>query len=174
MAESPTAAPEPAAGAAAPRVHSVLPNFSAPMTGAQTFELNGRPARYTVLYFYPKDNTPGCTTEAMNFRDHHDEFTALGAAIYGISRDSLRSHENFKTKLGLPFELISDPDEAVCNRFDVMKMKNMYGKKVRGVERSTFVIDADGKLVKEWRGVKVNDHVQEVLDFLTSQPQNVE
>lgn len=174
MAESPTAAPEPAAGAAAPRVNDVMPNFSAPMTGAQPFELNGRPARYTVLYFYPKDNTPGCTTEAMNFRDRYDEFTALGAAIFGISRDSLRSHENFKTKLGLPFELISDPDETVCNRFDVMKMKNMYGKKVRGVERSTFVIDADGKLVKEWRGVKVNDHVDEVLEFLRSQPQNVE
>jgi peroxiredoxin Q/BCP len=141
------------------------------MTGDQTFELSGRPARYTVLYFYPKDNTPGCTTEAMNFRDHHDEITALGAAVYGISRDSLRSHENFKAKLGLPFELISDPDEAVCTRFDVMKMKNMYGKKVRGVERSTFVIDADGRLVKEWRGVKVTDHVQEVLEFLRSKSQ---
>ena len=106
----------------------------------------------------------------MNFRDRYDEFKALNTDVYGISRDSLRSHENFKTKLGLPFELISDPDEAVCTQFDVMKMKNMYGKKVRGVERSTFVIDADGKLVKEWRGVKVNDHVQEVLEFLQSQP----
>ena len=169
MAESPTAAPDPAA--AAPVVNEVIANFSAPMTGDQTFELSGRPAQYTVLYFYPKDNTPGCTTEAMNFRDHYDEITALGAAVYGISRDSLRSHENFKSKLGLPFELISDPDEAVCTRFDVMKMKNMYGKKVRGVERSTFVIDADGRLVKEWRGVKVNDHVQEVLEFLRSKSQ---
>ena len=164
MAESPSAAPEKADLAAA------LPNFTAAMTGDQTFELNGRPARYTVLYFYPKDNTPGCTTEAMAFRDHHDEFTALGAAIYGLSRDSLRSHESFKAKLGLPFELISDPEEAVCTQFDVMKMKNMYGKKVRGVERSTFVIDANGKVVKEWRGVKVNDHVDEVLEFLKSQP----
>ena len=163
MAESPSAAPtEP------------LPNFTAAMTGDQTFELQGRPARYTVLYFYPKDNTPGCTTEAMNFRDHHDEITALGATVYGISRDSLRSHESFKAKLGLPFELISDPEEAVCNQFDVMKMKNMYGKKVRGVERSTFVIDANGKVVKEWRGVKVNDHVAEVLEFLKSQPQELE
>jgi peroxiredoxin Q/BCP len=102
----------------------------------------------------------------MSFRDYHDEFTALGAAVYGLSRDSLRSHEGFKSKLGLPFDLISDPDEAVCTQFDVMKMKNMYGKKVRGVERSTFVIDADGKVMKEWRGVKVNDHVEEVLDFL--------
>jgi peroxiredoxin Q/BCP len=168
VAESPTAAPDSATGAAAPVTNEVIANFSALMTGGQTFELAGRPARYTVLYFYPKDNTPGCTTEAMNFRDRHDELTALGAAVYGISRDSLRSHENFKAKLGLPFELISDPDEAVCTRFDVMKMKNMYGKKVRGVERSTFVIDADGRLVKEWRGVKVNDHVQEVLDFLAS------
>lgn len=164
MAESPSAAPEKADLAAA------LPNFTAAMTGDQTFELNGRPARYTVLYFYPKDNTPGCTTEAMAFRDHHAAFEALGAQIVGVSRDSLRSHENFKAKLGLPFELISDPDEALCNRFDVMKMKNMYGKKVRGVERSTFVIDAHGKVVKEWRGVKVNDHVTEVLEFLKSQP----
>jgi peroxiredoxin Q/BCP len=147
-----------------------LANFSAAMTGGQAFELSGRPVKYTVLYFYPKDNTPGCTTEAMNFRDHHDELTALGAAVYGISRDSLRSHEGFKAKLGLPFELISDPDEAVCTQFDVMKMKNMYGKKVRGVERSTFVIDAHGKVMKEWRGVKVNDHVDEVLEFLKSQP----
>jgi len=147
-----------------------LANFSAAMTGDQTFELNGRPAKYTVLYFYPKDNTPGCTTESIAFRDHHDAFTALGAAVFGLSRDSMRSHESFKAKLGLPFELISDPDEAVCTQFDVMKMKNMYGKKVRGVERSTFVIDADGKVVKEWRGVKVNNHVSEVLDFLKSQP----
>ena len=147
-----------------------LANFSAAMTGDQTFELTGRPAKYTVLYFYPKDNTPGCTTEAMAFRDHYPEFTALGAAIYGLSRDSLRSHESFKAKLGLPFDLISDPDEAVCTQFDVMKMKNMYGKKVRGVERSTFIIDANGQVVKEWRGVKVNDHVDEVLEFLKSQP----
>jgi thioredoxin-dependent peroxiredoxin len=145
-------------------------NFSAPMTSEKTFELHGRPAKYTVLYFYPKDSTPGCTTEAMAFRDHYDEFRALGADIYGISRDSLRSHENFKGKLGLPFELISDPDELVCNQFNVMKMKNMYGKQVRGVERSTFVFDASGRLVKEWRSVKVNDHVTEVLEFLKSQP----
>ena len=147
-----------------------LANFSAAMTGDQTFELNGRPAKYTVLYFYPKDNTPGCTMESIAFRDHHEEFTALGAAVFGLSRDSMRSHESFKAKLGLPFELISDPDEAVCTQFDVMKMKNMYGKKVRGVERSTFVIDAHGKVVKEWRGVKVADHVIEVLEFLKTQP----
>ena len=145
-------------------------NFSAPMTGDQPFELAGRPAKYTVLYFYPKDNTPGCTTESIAFREAFPAFQAAQAEIYGISRDSLRSHENFKGKLGLPFELISDPEEAVCQQFGVMKMKNMYGKQVRGIERSTFIIDAQGRLVKEWRGVKVNDHVAEVLEFLKSQP----
>ena len=148
---------------------SVVP-FTAPMTGEQQFTLQGRPARYTVLYFYPKDNTPGCTTESIAFREAWPEFQALGAEIYGLSRDSLRSHENFKAKLGLPFELISDPEEAVCTQFNVMKQKNMYGKQVRGVERSTFVIDAQGRMVKEWRGVKVADHVTEVLEFLKSQP----
>jgi peroxiredoxin Q/BCP len=151
-------------------VNAQVANFQAPMTSGKTFELQGRPAKYTVLYFYPKDNTPGCTTEAMSFRDHYDEFQAAGAEIFGISRDSLKSHENFRAKLGLPFELISDPDEAVCNQFGVMKMKTMYGKQVRGVERSTFVFDASGRLVKEWRSVKVNDHVNEVLEFLKSQP----
>jgi len=140
------------------------------MTGDQRFELAGRPTKYTVLYFYPKDNTPGCTTESIAFREAYPEFQAANAEIYGISRDSLRSHENFKSKLGLPFDLISDPEETVCNQFGVMKLKNMYGKQVRGVERSTFVIDANGKLVKEWRSVKVNNHVAEVLEFLKSQP----
>ena len=156
VAESPTAA-------------SIV-NFSAPMTSGQTFELAGRPAKYTVLYFYPKDNTPGCTTESIAFREAYPEFQAAQTEIYGISRDTLRSHEGFKGKLGLPFELISDPEEAVCQQFGVMKMKNMYGKQVRGIERSTFIIDAQGRLVKEWRGVKVNDHVAEVLEFLKSQP----
>jgi peroxiredoxin Q/BCP len=145
-------------------------NFSAPMTGNQTFELSGRPEKFTVVYFYPKDNTPGCTTESMAFRDRYPEFQAAKTAIYGLSRDSLTSHENFKSKLGLPFELISDPDETVCNQFGVIKMKNMYGKQVRGIERTTFVFDADGRIVKEWRGVKVNDHVDEVLEFVKSQP----
>jgi peroxiredoxin Q/BCP len=140
------------------------------MTGDKTFELLGRPARHTVLYFYPKDNTPGCTTESIAFREHFPEFQALDTEIYGLSRDSMKSHDNFKSKLGLPFELISDPDEHVCEQFGVMKMKNMYGKQVRGIERSTFVFDASGRLVKEWRGVKVNDHVDEVLEFLKSQP----
>ncbi|WP_273672067.1 peroxiredoxin [Janthinobacterium fluminis] len=143
-----------------------MPDFTAPMTGGQSFQLAGRPAKYTVLYFYPKDNTPGCTTESMAFRDHYQQFQQAGIDIYGISRDSLRSHEGFKAKLGLPFELIADSDEAVCLQFGVMKMKQMYGKTVRGVERSTFIIDAEGKLVKEWRGVKAATHVDEVLEFV--------
>ncbi|UUZ53257.1 peroxiredoxin [Massilia sp. H-1] len=141
------------------------------MTGGAPFQLSGRPARYTVLYFYPKDNTPGCTTESIAFRDLHPAVRrCLAAEIYGISRDSMRSHDGFKAKLGLPFELISDPEEAVCALFGVMKMKNMYGKQVRGIERSTFVVDADGKLVKEWRGVKVPNHAEEVLEFIKTQP----
>ncbi len=139
------------------------------MTSALTFHLSGRAARCTVLFFYPKDNTPGCTTENIAFRDLYPQFVAAGAEIYGISRDSLRSHESFKAKLDLPFELISDPDEAVCLQFGVMKMKQMYGKTVRGVERSTFVIDADGILVKEWRGLRVAGHVDEVLEFVVHQ-----
>ncbi|WP_348695795.1 peroxiredoxin [Duganella fentianensis] len=148
---------------------TAVSDFSAAMTGGQTFQLAGRAARYTVLFFYPKDNTPGCTTENIAFRDLHEQFRAAGTEIYGISRDSLRSHEGFKTKLGLPFELISDPDETLCLLFDVMKMKQMYGKTVRGIERSTFVIDAQGQIVKEWRGVKVAGHVDEVLEFVTRQ-----
>ena len=148
---------------------TVVTDFSAAMTSGQTFQLSGRPARYTVLFFYPKDNTPGCTTENMAFRDNYEKFQAAGTEVYGVSRDSIRSHEGFKMKLGLPFELISDPEEALCQQFGVMKMKQMYGKTVRGIERSTFVIDANGQLVKEWRGVKVADHVDEVLEFVSRQ-----
>ncbi|MYN07465.1 peroxiredoxin [Pseudoduganella aquatica] len=147
---------------------ATVADFSAAMTSGKTFQLSGRPAKHTVLFFYPKDNTPGCTTENMAFRDLHEQFLAAGAEVVGISRDSLKSHENFKAKLGLPFELISDPDEAVCQLFGVMKMKQMYGKTVRGIERSTFVIDGSGRLVKEWRGVKVAGHVDEVLEFVKS------
>ncbi len=136
------------------------------MTSGKTFNLADYRGKNLVLYFYPKDNTPGCTTEGMQFRDLHPQFQAANTEIFGISRDSLKSHENFKGKLGMPFELISDPDETLCTMFDVMKMKNMYGKQVRGVERSTFVIDAAGKVVKEWRGVKVPAHVDEVLAFI--------
>lgn len=122
----------------------------------------------TVLYFYPKDNTPGCTLEGHDFRDNYAKFKRAGAQILGISRDSLKSHENFKTKHKFQFELISDPDEVLCTLFDVMKMKNMYGKKVRGVERSTFLIDAKGVLRQEWRKVKVDGHVETVLTAVKS------
>jgi thioredoxin-dependent peroxiredoxin len=119
-----------------------------------------------VLYFYPKDNTPGCTTQGADFRDRHKEFSRAGAEVFGISRDSLKSHEGFKAKMKFPFELLADPEEKVCGAFGVMKDKNMYGRKVRGIERSTFVIDDKGRLAREWRGVKVPGHVEEVLNFV--------
>jgi peroxiredoxin Q/BCP len=124
--------------------------------------------RAVVLYFYPKDNTPGCTTESQDFRDMHEKFLQAGCVIIGVSRDSLKSHENFRCKYDLPFPLITDPDETVCNLFGVIKQKNMYGKQVRGIERSTFLIDAYGVLVQEWRGVKVPGHAKEVLQAAKS------
>ena len=139
------------------------PDFSIPATGDTTFRLSDHKGHPVVLYFYPKDNTPGCTVEGADFRDLHKEFAALGAVVAGISRDSVKSHEGFKAKMDFPFALLSDSDEALCTLYGVMKMKNMYGKKVRGIERSTFLIDAKGVLVKEWRGVKVPGHVAEVL-----------
>ena len=144
------------------------PDFTAAMTGEAQFTLSQHRGSKLILYFYPKDNTPGCTTESMNFRDLHASFVAAQTQIFGISRDSIRSHESFKNKLGLPFDLISDPDETVCNLFGVMKMKKLYGRESRGIERSTFVIDANGKLAKQWRGLKVNGHVEEVLAFVQS------
>ena len=138
------------------------------MTGEQSYNLADYRGKNLVIYFYPKDNTPGCTTESLRFRDLHADYRAANTEVFGISRDSLRSHEGFKSKLELPFDLISDPEESLCNQFDVMKVKNMYGKKVRGIERSTFVIDATGKLVKEWRGVKVPGHADEVLEYVRS------
>lgn len=143
-----------------------VPDFELSATGDQFFRLSAAKGKTVVLYFYPKDSTPGCTTEAQQFRDLYPKFQAIGCDIYGISRDSLKSHGNFKTKQCLPFELLSDPDEAVCQQFSVMKMKNLYGKQVRGIERSTFVIDGAGVLRREWRGVKVPGHAQEVLDFV--------
>jgi len=121
-----------------------------------------------VLYFYPKDNTPGCTTESMDFRDAYADFVAAGCQVWGLSRDSIKSHENFKAKLSLPFDLISDPDEIACAAFGVMKLKNMYGKQVRGIERSTFVLGEGGSVLREWRGVKVPSHVAEVLAFVNT------
>ena len=143
-----------------------LPQFELPATGGRTFRLGEGKENFLVLYFYPKDNTPGCTTEGQQFRDLYSEFQKLGAEVYGISRDSLKSHESFKSKMGFPFELLSDAEETACKLFNVIKMKNMYGKKVRGIERSTFVIDRNGILRREWRGVKVPGHAQEVLNFV--------
>ena len=139
-------------------------DFSLPSTGG-TFRLSDLRGSTVVLYFYPKDNTPGCTTEGIEFRDLHRKFTAAGARVFGISRDSLKSHENFKAKMKFPFELLADEDEKACEQFGVMKMKSLYGRKYRGIERSTFVIDKNGALAREWRGVKVPGHAQEVLDF---------
>ena len=140
-----------------------VPDFSLPATSGSTFNLAAHAGKPLVIYFYPKDSTPGCTTEAGQFRDLHAEFVRLGCSVYGVSRDSIKSHENFKAKLELPFELLSDPDELACGLFNVMKMKNMYGKQVRGIERSTFLIDTAGNIAREWRGVKVPGHAEEVL-----------
>lgn len=144
-------------------------DFALPATGGKEFRLSAVKSRRVVLYFYPKDNTPGCTIEGSQFRDLHPRFVKAGCSVYGISRDSLKLHENFKAKMGFPFELLSDEDEKVCNQFGVMKMKNMYGKKVRGIERSTFVLDRDCVIRREWRGVKVPGHAQEVLDFVEAE-----
>jgi len=138
-------------------------DFTAPATGGAPFKLSDHKGKAVVLYFYPKDNTPGCTIEGAAFRDLHKQFAKAGAVVAGISRDSLKSHEGFKEKMGFPFELVSDPDEKLCAQFDVIKMKNMYGKKVRGIERSTFLIAPDGTLAKEWRKVKVEGHAADVL-----------
>jgi peroxiredoxin Q/BCP len=153
-----------------PAIDMTLPDikdFEAGSTGGP-FRLSAQKGKAVVLYFYPKDNTPGCTTEGMEFRDLATRFTGANAIIAGVSRDSIKSHQNFKAKIGLPFELISDPDETLCERFGVMKLKNMYGKQVRGVERSTFVFDHRGVLVREWRAVKAPGHAAEVLTFVQS------
>ena len=143
-----------------------IPDFELAATSDKQFCSSHYAGKTLVIYFYPKDSTPGCTTEGQQFRDLYAQFQAANAEIFGISRDSLKSHENFKTKQCFPFELLSDPEELACNLFGVMKMKNMYGKQVRGIERSTFVVDANGVLRREWRGVKVDGHAQQVLDFL--------
>jgi peroxiredoxin Q/BCP len=143
-----------------------VPDFEAACTGGRNFTLSAQRGRALVLYFYPKDNTPGCTDEGAQFRDLHAEFRKGGCDVFGVSRDSVKSHEGFKAKMSFPFDLLSDPDEKVCQLFGVMKMKNMYGKQVRGIERSTFVIDRAGVVRKEWRGVKVPGHAQDVLDFV--------
>jgi len=138
-------------------------DFSVPSTGG-TFTLSEHRGHPVILYFYPKDNTPGCTMEGSQFRDLYKQFGKLGAVLVGVSRDSLKSHQNFKTKMNFPFELLADIEEKLCTQFGVIKMKNMYGKQVRGIERSTFLIGPDGKLVSEWRKVKADGHAQEVLN----------
>lgn len=143
-----------------------LADFSLPSTGGKTFRLDDHAGSKLVIYFYPKDSTPGCTTQGQNFRDAYQAFRDAGCEIVGISRDSIKSHENFKAKQGFPFDLLSDEDETVCSQFGVIKMKSMYGKQVRGIERSTFVVDGKGVLRGEWRGVKVPGHVDEILDFV--------
>ena len=139
-------------------------DFNLPTSGGGTFKLSDYQGKIVVLYFYPKDSTPGCTTEGIDFAALHDQFVKANAVIVGVSRDSVKSHENFCAKHGFPFVLISDAEEKLCAQFEVMKMKNMYGKQVRGIERSSFVIGSDGTLAAEWRGVKVAGHAQAVLD----------
>ena len=140
-----------------------VPKFTLPATGEQELSFSDFKGKNVVLYFYPKDSTPGCTREGQDFRDTYANFKRQNTVILGVSRDSIKSHENFKAKQGFQFDLLSDKDEELCTMFDVIKMKNMYGKKVRGIERSTFLIDGNGKLQQEWRKVKVDGHAEEVL-----------
>ncbi len=146
-----------------PTVGRKVPDFALPATGEQTITCSDLQGKHIVLYFYPKDSTPGCTRQGQDFRDNIRKFSTRNTVILGVSRDSIASHENFKSKHKLPFELLSDTDERLCRLFDVIKEKNMYGKKRLGIERSTFLIDSEGKLQKEWRKVKVKGHVDEVL-----------
>ncbi|MFA5596003.1 MAG: peroxiredoxin [Pusillimonas sp.] len=147
-------------------IGTAVPEFTAQSTtgNVSNASLQGQ---WTVLYFYPKDSTPGCTTQAQNFRDRINDFKAAGCQVIGVSRDSIKSHQNFIGKQELPFTLISDPDETLCSLFGVMKLKNMYGKQVRGIERSTFLINPQGVVTHEWRGLKVPGHVDQVLQTVT-------
>ncbi len=139
-------------------------DFQIPATGEKTVSLSELKGKQVVIYFYPKDSTPGCTTEGQGFRDHYAEFQAANTEVFGVSRDSLKSHENFKAKQAFPFDLLSDKDEALCQLFDVIKLKKLYGKEYMGVDRSTFLIDKEGVLRHQWRGVKVPGHVEAVLE----------
>lgn len=144
-----------------------VPDFTLPATGNQNISLSDfRGKQHVVLYFYPRDNTPGCTSEGQDFTQYYEAITALDAQVLGISRDDVRSHEKFKERFAFPFHLLADTQETVCNLFGVMKMKNMYGKQVRGIERSTFIIDREGILRRSWRNVKVEGHVEEVITEL--------
>lgn len=146
------------------KVDTPLPDFTAHATSDTTFTLSELAGKKVVIYFYPKDHTPGCTTEGQNFRDMHEDFLAADTLVFGVSRDSLRTHENFRAKQDFPFELISDADETLCRQFDVIRQKQLYGKQYEGIERSTFLIDREGVLRREWRKVKVAGHVAEVLE----------
>jgi len=146
-----------------------VPDFTANMTGGKTIKLLDYTGQFVLIYFYPKDNTAGCTQQAQIFRGANAQFTALNTVILGVSRDSVRSHDNFKAKHELPFELLSDSDEQLCQLFDVIKMKNMYGKQVRGIERSSFLINPDGVLIQTWRKVKVKEHCNELLNYISQQ-----
>ncbi len=143
-----------------------IPDFEADSTGITPFKLSNFKGKKLIIYFYPRDNTPGCTQEGKDFRDNIDQFNAHNTAVFGVSRDSVKVHEGFKSKQAFPFELISDKEEKLCQLFDVIKMKNMYGKQVRGIERSTFLIDEKGILIDEWRKVKVKIHIEELLQKL--------
>lgn len=148
--------------------NQAISDFELPATSGKNFKLSEHSDKTIALYFYPKDSTPGCTTQGQQFRDHYAEFEKLGVEVFGISRDSLKSHENFKAKFNFPFELLSDKEELACQLFGVIKMKKMYGKEVRGIERSTFILKGNGEIVKEWRGVKVDGHVIAVLEAIQS------
>jgi len=150
------------------KIGNKVPALTLPATSDKQISLTDFPGKTVVLYFYPKASTPGCTTEGRDFAAAINKFRRQSCVILGASRDGVKAQQNFKDKQAFPFELLSDKEEELCNTFDVIKMKNMYGKKVRGIERSTFIIDADGKLVHEWRGVKVKGHVDEVLDVVKS------
>ena len=143
-------------------------DFELPSTGDKTFKLSEHLGKTIVISFYPKDSTPGCTTQGQQFRDHFADFSAANTEIFGISRDSIKSHEKFKEKFEFPFDLLADTEELACQLFGVIKMKKMYGKEVRGIERSTFIINTEGALIREWRGVKVDGHIPEVLAFVRS------
>jgi peroxiredoxin Q/BCP len=145
------------------QLNQPVPAFTCATTADDTLSLSSLRGKNIVLYFYPKDNTPGCTQEGEDFRDNYEKFVTANTVIFGISRDSMRTHTNFKNKYSFTFELISDPDETLCKLFDVIKLKKLYGKEYMGIERSTFLINAEGKLAQEWRKVKVKGHVNEVL-----------
>ena len=149
-----------------PQIGDKVANFSRPATGGQEISLTDLDGKNVVLYFYPRDSTPGCTTEGQNFRDLHPQFSQLDTVILGVSRDSIKRHENFKEKQSFPFELLSDEDETLCHQFDVIKLKKLYGKESLGIERSTFLIDKNGILLHEWRKVKVKEHADAVLQKL--------